>query len=399
MQFSARGAFIVDHRGTILGFDEAIEQLTGWPACEIVGRDKQDCSSAAETSHQVALYEGSIERSAIGGTNRLLLRCADGRQLKVEVDILPLAGSESQMRVSVARVLSRSAGPGIRNVERLDSKTGLPPAEAFPTQLRNDLDAAAEAAQPLALVLADIDGLRNINRRFGEATGDLVLASIADILRVHIDDEARIYRLLDDDFAMLLPKAGRGAARQLAASVRSTVERFRFFEGEHRITMSLGAASFPADADTVDDLLERAQEALDEARALGRNRVWCYLKRPRVPLEVPVFFDGSESLLVGYTRDLSPSGIFVQTSAPIDVGMRCAFAFPLPGRDGKVRVIGRIVRTVASKLAAVDSTLVAGMGVEFERFSGGADRRAIESWIHRNEHTSSRPESQMTIPG
>lgn len=399
MQFSERGAFIVDQRGLILGFDEAMEQLTGWPACEIVGREKQDCSSAVESSHQVELYQGSIERSAIGGTNRLRLRCADGRQLNVEVEILPLAGNESQLRVSVARVLSRSAGPGIRNIERLDSKTGLPSAELFPTQLKNDLEAASEAAQPLALVLAEIDDLSSVIQRSGEEAGDAVLASIADILRVHIDDEARISRIGDDTFAMLLPKAGRGAARQLAASVRSTVERFRFLESESRITMSLGAASFPADADTADELLERAQEALDEAQALGRNRVWCYLKRPRVPLEVPVFFDGSESLLVGYTRDLSPSGLFVQTAAPIDVGMRCAFTFPLPGRDGKVRVIGRIVRTVDSDLAAADRSIVAGMGVEFERFSGGADRRAIESWIHRNEHTSSRPEIQLTIPG
>jgi hypothetical protein len=65
-----------------------------------------------------------------------------------------------------------------------------------------------------------------------------------------------------------------------------------------------------------------------------------------VPVQVPVFFEGAESLLVGYTRDLSPSGVFVQTSAPIEIGMRCALAFPLPGHEGKVHVVGRVVRTV-----------------------------------------------------
>jgi len=132
---------------------------------------------------------------------------------------------------------------------------------------------------------------------------------------------------------------------------------------------------------------------------MGRNRVWCYLRRPRVPLEVPVFFDGAESLLVGYTRDLSPSGIFVQTAVPIDIGMRCALAFPLPGREGKVHVIGRVVRTVPPEFSTSETLRVPGMGVEFERFSGRTDRRAIDSWVHRHEAETVRPETHpLSIP-
>jgi uncharacterized protein (TIGR02266 family) len=189
----------------------------------------------------------------------------------------------------------------------------------------------------------------------------------------------------------------------MAATIRSTVERYSFFEEDSAvdqpITVSLGAASFPADADRPDHLLDRARDALDEARAMGRNRVWCYLRRPRVPLEVPVFFDGAESLLVGYTRDLSPSGVFVQTAAPIDIGMRCALAFPLPGREGKVHVIGRVVRTVRPEFTDDFATRVPGMGVEFERFGRRTDRRAIESWVHLNEAETLRPEIvPLSIP-
>jgi uncharacterized protein (TIGR02266 family) len=127
---------------------------------------------------------------------------------------------------------------------------------------------------------------------------------------------------------------------------------------------------------------------------MGRNRVWCYLRRPRIPLEVPVFFEGAESLLVGYTRDLSPSGIFVQTAVPIEIGMRCALAFPLPGRDSKVHVIGRVVRSVPPETSPGSSDMrIPGMGVEFERFEGATDRRAIEAYLHSNESTSLRPEN------
>jgi len=398
------GAFIVDLQGTVLAFDQAMEKLTGWPACEIVGRDKDHCGPDSNRASRIALYHGSIEYPAITNQTSITLNCADGRGLEIEASVERLDAPGERMLITARRVISRSAGHAVRDgLERLDPLTGLPHADLFHESLAMELDNATETAQPLAVIIADVDHLRKVNDGLGREAGDELLAKIADILRVSVPDETQICRLHDDDFAILLPKAGRGTARQLAAGIRSTVERYPFFEGaqgsDRRITLSLGAASFPADAERPDDLLDRARDALDEARLMGRNRVWCYLRRPRVPLEVPVFFDGAESLLVGYTRDLSPSGVFVQTAAPIDIGMRCALAFPLPGREGKVHVIGRVVRTVPPELSADPTMRVPGMGVEFERFAGRTDRRAIERWIHRHEHESARPETHpLSVP-
>jgi uncharacterized protein (TIGR02266 family) len=173
----------------------------------------------------------------------------------------------------------------------------------------------------------------------------------------------------------------------MAGRIRSNMEQVRFVCGRVgsdsiRVTVSLGSASFPADADNGDDLLERAREALGEARALGRNRAWCYARRERVPVKTPVYFDGTEPLIVGFSRDLSPSGIFVQTPAPLETGMRCALAFPLPGTEENVHVIGRVVRAVKPRVASENpAELTAGMGIEFERF-GPEDRRSIESYLH-----------------
>jgi diguanylate cyclase (GGDEF)-like protein len=387
------GSFIVDRRGTILGFDQALEDLTGWPAVEIVGRNKE--------FGRVPIYDGNISMMEHRRSLKLTLHCQDGRTLEVEAIANRMAGPGDRMLVTVLRVMALSAsdGPSLE-LDRYDPLTALPNAEAFAVRLAAEFNAAVTSAKPLALVLADIDHLREINDRLGHSAGDEVLQKLAGILRVCVEDETLIGRLGDDDFAILMPHSGRGEARQLAAGLRSTVERYSFFQEEEegtertRVTLSLGSASFPADAERASDLMERASEALDEARAMGRNRVWCYLRRPRVPLEVPVFFEGAESLLVGYTRDLSPSGIFVQTSVPIDIGMRCALAFPLPGRDSKVHVIGRVVRSVPPEMSPGSrETRVPGMGVEFERFGGSTDRHAIEAYLHRHEATSLRPET------
>ncbi len=396
------GSLIIDRRGTILGFDEGFEELTGWQAMEVVGRNKSTPGAANEArrGETPPLFEGELPAIERPTALDLTVNRRDGRRLEVEARARLLPGPGERILISVQRVLSRSAQSASRigTVPR-DGLTALPDREAFKTQIVEDMRAATENARPLALILADVDHLRAINDRLGHEAGDEVLRQLAGMLRVSVEDEHRIFRLGDDDFAVLLPNAGRGEARQVAAGVRSTVERFRQFPKdpsgkEVPVTLSLGAASVPTDAETGRDLIERATDALNEARAMGRNRVWCYLRRPRVPVQVPVYFDGAEPLLVGYSRDLSPSGIFVQTSVPIEIGMRCAFNFPLPGLDGRVHVIGRIVRTVEPETCAeAREVRIPGMGVEFERFGGTDDRRAIDSFLHGRESTSLRPET------
>jgi diguanylate cyclase (GGDEF)-like protein/PAS domain S-box-containing protein len=401
---SSFGSFIVDGKGTILGFDQALEELTGWPATDVVGRHKElGLSSLRPDPIQASpLYDGAIAMEAHPRGLQLAMNCRDGRRLGVEALGQPLNGPGERMLVTVLRVMTRSAtGVGAPETVGRDGLTGLLDRDAFASRLDADFSNAQTAARPLSIIALDVDHLRKINDRYGREAGDDVLRKLSGILRVVVEDEQRIARLGDDEFGVILERSGRGEARQIAASLRSQVERFPFLASdrpasEPQVTLSLGAASFPADADTQQELVERAYDALDEARTMGRNRVWCYLRRPRVPLQVPVYFDGTDSMLLGYMRDLSPSGIFLQTTAGIDVGMRCALTFPLPGHDGRVHVVGRVVRTVPPQVSDdFGEVRIPGVGVEFERFGDAADRRAIDSFLHTREDWSLRPETGL----
>lgn len=396
------GAFIVDERGTILGFDADMETLTGWSAVSVVGSVRGASARwHAGGSVHPAIFEDEIPIPRRAKTFPLRIACRDGRGIEVEAQAERLPGPGHRARVRVLHVLARSSARSHDTTpDHRDPLTGVLSGASFEVQLEADVASAARTSAPLAVVLVDVDQLRRINDERGRDAGDRVLQRVADALRVSVGDEHRVGRIGDDDFGVLLPRAGRGEARQVAASIRSHVERMRFLKSSGRpvhATVSIGAASFPTDADNAGDLFARAVDALQEARILGRNRVWCYVRRPRVPLEVPVYFDGSEGLLVGYTRDLSPSGVFVQTSAPIDIGMRCALNFPLPGADGKVHVVGRVVRAVPPDTSAASTTPVRipGMGVEFERFGGREDRAAIECFLHEHESTTLRPETGL----
>ena len=386
------GSFLVDGRGIVLGFDMRMEALTGWPAVEVVGRHK-DLAGARDTSRGYAsvnlrpLYEGSLPVNTAPGGFELRVHCRDGRTLDVDAIASPLGGPGGRHAVSVRRILARSEAPGgPRAQDHRDRLTGLEDRAAFLERLGKELAAAEAEARPATLILADVDHLRRINDRLGRSAGDEVLRKLAGLLRAVVDDDDLVARLGDDDFVVLLRGAGRGESRLLAARLRSNMEQVRFLcgrsgSGPLRVTLSLGSASFPADAETEADLLERAREALDEARMLGRNRVWCYARRARLPLKTPVYFDGAEPQIVGFSRDLSPSGMYVHTPTPLEAGMRCALAFPLPGTEDNVHVIARVVRAVMPQEARGNVDLTPGMGIEFEKF-GPEDRRTIETYLH-----------------
>jgi diguanylate cyclase (GGDEF)-like protein len=380
------GSFLVDRHGTIVGFDGGMERLTGWTAADVVGR------SAGVPIFVQGPFIPALEHDVA----EIALLARDGNVLDVEVSVVRCEGAGDRYTVTVARVVARNEGGRIAPTAGRDPLTGLATRESFLERLGGEMREAAAGGRPLALVVADVDHLRKVADTRGREAAATVLRKLAGILRATVREDDLVARLADDDFAVILNGLGRGSARQVAARLRSTIERFRFtstWDGDSSfsVTLSLGAASYPTDADNEVDLLTRATEALDEARSLGRNRVWCYMRRPRVPLRTPVYLEGSSPLLLGYTQDLSPSGVFVATPDPIDVGMRCALSFPLPTAQGNVHVIGRVVRTVPVQARSAVEARSAGMGVEFERF-GAEDRHAIEAYLYENELRTLRPE-------
>ena len=215
-----KGSFIVDGRGVVLAFDVRMEELTGWPAFEVVGRHKDlaggresaDAPSAAIRS----LYEGAIPAATAESPLDLRLRCRDGRVLDVEALVKPLRGAGGRMTVQVARVLALSEVPGaVSGVEKRDRLTGLEDRSAFLARLEREIAAADAQARPLALILADVDHLRRINDRLGRAAGDELLRKLAGLLRAAVGSEDMVARLSEDDFAILLVgEIGRASCRE-----------------------------------------------------------------------------------------------------------------------------------------------------------------------------------------
>ncbi len=174
------------------------------------------------------------------------------------------------------RALALQAGVAIRNtgLEALalkDSLTDVHNRRYFLARLHEECQRFARASEPVALVLLNLDRLRAINERSGQTAGDEVLREVARLLLKHSRNFTVVSRFGGDEFAALLVDTPKAGAVTYAERIRSVIERHTF--GHGRLTVSLGVAALPDDAAGADELLRAADEALAEAKRLGRNRV------------------------------------------------------------------------------------------------------------------------------
>lgn len=155
-----------------------------------------------------------------------------------------------------------------------DEMTGLLNRRALLTAAAKMRDQPSNnrIAQPVLLLLADIDHFKSINDNLGHDAGDEAIRHIANILVQLSPQGATVARLGGDEFAILTDWTSLADARSLAASICRTIEKLPFVYDSHLISMtvSLGVA-IGSRAEKIDCILRRADEQLYNCKREGRN--------------------------------------------------------------------------------------------------------------------------------
>jgi diguanylate cyclase (GGDEF)-like protein len=158
-----------------------------------------------------------------------------------------------------------------------DGLTGLSNQRRFRELLRKEEERAHRFGHDLSVIMLDIDDFKRVNDEHGHLQGDEVLRAVGRIL----DEESRGVdepaRYGGEEFVVALPETGLPGAVEVAERVRSRIESERVpgVDGMAplRVTASVGAASMPASAANVQDLVAAADAALYQAKRSGKNRV------------------------------------------------------------------------------------------------------------------------------
>ena len=166
--------------------------------------------------------------------------------------------------------------PALEEEARVDPKTGLFNARHFAAELREELARAQRFRRPMAVIMADLDLLRDINNTYGHLAGDAVLRGVADIFHQELRDYDVPARFGGEEFSVLLPETPpRRRSRSPSGSARGRGARVRRGDLEpadprHDL---IGVAAFPKDGADGNELIHQADLAVYRAKLQGRNRV------------------------------------------------------------------------------------------------------------------------------
>jgi diguanylate cyclase (GGDEF)-like protein len=139
-----------------------------------------------------------------------------------------------------------------------------------------EIQRSRSAGNQFGLLMIDIDYFKKYNDTYGHIAGDIVLKSIAGALTVLLKDRGGIVcRFGGEEFCVILPGVGRSSAGEAAQFVCEAIARERFIlrRKATAVTISIGLSVFPDSGDNETTLLMKADKAMYEAKAQGRNRV------------------------------------------------------------------------------------------------------------------------------
>jgi two-component system cell cycle response regulator len=162
-----------------------------------------------------------------------------------------------------------------RSISIIDELTGLYNYRHFHELLTRELKRSKRYFHPLSLLMIDIDHFKEYQDAYGHLAGDVALKVIARITRDTVRGVDIVARYGGEEFAVISPETTKAEAAAVGERVRDAIARSVLPTGG-RLTVSVGVASYPTDAQSKEQLIWRADQALYRAKQRGRNQtcIW-----------------------------------------------------------------------------------------------------------------------------
>ncbi|MDN5293978.1 MAG: hypothetical protein PWQ91_1622 [Eubacteriales bacterium] len=198
-----------------------------------------------------------------------------GHRRPIQIDpeqklVLESFGRQAQVAITNSLLYKKNL-----ELAQTDGLTGLYNHRYFYHKVAEEFERARRYNKVFSLIIADIDDFKAFNDRYGHVAGDKVLKQVAHLLRTHTRNVDTVACYGGEEFAILLPETGKKEAVKVAERICQAVAETPFVidEGQVRVTLSMGTATYPNDARDLTTLVDRAEQALYLSKERGKNRV------------------------------------------------------------------------------------------------------------------------------
>ncbi len=209
-----------------------------------------------------------IERNVAGAVR--VESSHTGRFSETDLQQLELYAHMAVLSLGNAQLFSR-----VNSLATRDPLTGLATHRAFQEQLVDEILRSARYRNVLSLIMLDVDHFKQVNDQYGHLAGDQVLREVSRMLSNRCRPVDFAARYGGEEFTLILPQLDINEAVRTAESLRLEISSraIAFQDQTLKITVSIGCASFPLDAQISSQLIRKADERLYTAKRSGRNQV------------------------------------------------------------------------------------------------------------------------------
>ncbi len=291
--YSCDGMMVIDECRNIIALNPAMERFLGRSSQELAGkaecgvvfscRDLQGCSLAAHPEQCPGLK--AIQDLKAVQSAEYSIRTAEGKARIVSTSYTPIQLPGHPVWVlAVMRDVTEQKKKELHLARQAmtDPVTGLANRTAFLETCEKELRRGRRHLRSLAVAMADLNGFKEFNDRYGHAAGDEILLSVGRILKTGRRATDLVARYGGDEFALVFPETDLAGALIVSERITAVIAKFPFpiierFNGskEHhlRVTISMGVAAFPEDGDATEELMRKADQRMYQTKQGGHNQV------------------------------------------------------------------------------------------------------------------------------
>jgi len=282
-QGSSEAMMVTDENNNIISVNPAFEQITGYKAEEVIGKDPHILKSG---KHGPDFYQAMWKSINEAGKweGEVWNRTKDGMEFSILTKINTSFTADGRVfrRVALFSDITekKKSDELIWQQANFDTLTGLPNRRLFRDRLNHEIRNARRTRLPLALMFLDLDGFKDINDTLGHDMGDLLLKETAERLKSCLREIDIVARLGGDEFTIILSELHDiGRVDRIARHILQQISRpFKLGEEMAHISASIGITLYPQDALEMENLLKNADQAMYSAKQEGKNRYNFYTR-------------------------------------------------------------------------------------------------------------------------